>query len=207
MVHAYAAMAQGQELKPFEYEAGELPADEVNIRVEYCGVCHSDLSMLDNDWQMTTYPIVPGHEVVGVIDQIGSSVTHLKVGDRVGLGWLCRSCLVCNQCMNGNHHRCQSVDGGSATIVGRHGGFADQVRCQAAWAIKLPASVDPATAGPMFCGGVTTITIREAAAEDTYFYGWRVRAGKAKYVHAESKEDLRKRDFQHLTPGLAETRK
>lgn len=158
MIQAFAANSAQSDLEPFQYDAGELKPDEVNIKVEYCGICHSDLSMLDNEWGLTAYPIVPGHEVVGTIDQVGESVTHLCVGDRVGLGWMCRSCLVCGQCMSGNHHRCQQVEQGSSTIVGRHGGFADQVRCQAAWAIKLPEGVNPATAGPMFCGGVTVFT-------------------------------------------------
>ncbi|TWU46822.1 NADPH-dependent aldehyde reductase Ahr [Rubripirellula reticaptiva] len=154
-IRAYAAFEQGKPLEPFEYEPGELSADEVEIKVEFCGICHSDLSMLDNDWGMTSYPLVPGHEVVGTISQVGSAVSHLGPGQRVGLGWMCRSCLVCDQCMSGNHNRCQEVEAGGATIIGRHGGFADHVRCQASWAIPLPEGVDPKSAGPLFCGGLT----------------------------------------------------
>ncbi|QEG24953.1 NADPH-dependent aldehyde reductase Ahr [Mariniblastus fucicola] len=155
-IKAYAALEQGKELEAFEYEAGDLRYDEVEIKVEYCGICHSDLSMLKNDWGMTQYPLVPGHEVVGTVSEVGEHVTHLKVGQRVGLGWKCRSCMTCDQCLSGKHNRCQGVDMGHAdTIVGRHGGFADKVRCQSAWAIPLPESVAAASAGPLLCGGIT----------------------------------------------------
>jgi len=86
MIQAYAAHEPGGELKPFEYEPGPLGDEEVEINVEYCGICHSDLSMLDNEWGTTTYPFVPGHEVVGTIAALGDRVTKLNVGQRVGLG-------------------------------------------------------------------------------------------------------------------------
>ncbi|GAB5441999.1 MAG: NAD(P)-dependent alcohol dehydrogenase [Fuerstiella sp.] len=154
-IQAFAVPEEGQPLEQFEYDPGELQPDEVEIQVEYCGVCHSDLSMLQNDWDMTEYPFVPGHEVVGTISQTGDAVSHLESGQRVGLGWSARSCLVCDQCMGGHHHRCQQSQG---TIVGRHGGFANRVRCQSAWAIPLPDQVDPKSAGPLFCGGATVFT-------------------------------------------------
>ena len=155
MIKAYAAASAGKPLEPFEFDPGPLLGDEVEIQVEYCGICHSDLSMWLNEWGQSLFPLVPGHEVVGKIAALGESVTHLTVGQRVGLGWWCRSCLVCDQCLQGHHNRCQQVPNGSATIVGRHGGFADKVRCQAAWAFPLPDGVEPSTAGPLFCGGAT----------------------------------------------------
>lgn len=151
-IRAYAARSQGGKLEPFEYEPGELAHDDVEIDVEWCGLCHSDLSMLENDWGMTAYPFVPGHEVVGRISAIGPNVTHLRVGQRVGLGWNSRSCLHCEQCLSGNQVRCPDNVG---TIVHRHGGFAEKVRCQSVWAVPLPEGVDPSTAGPLFCGGIT----------------------------------------------------
>lgn len=154
-IRAFAATAAGKSFEPFEYEPGPLAHDEVEINVEYCGICHSDLSMLNNDWDMTTYPFVPGHEVVGTIGAVGEMVKHLKVGQRVGLGWTARSCLTCDLCIDGKHNLCQQVDDGMATIVGRHGGFADRVRCQAIWALPLPEGVEPKSAGPLFCGGIT----------------------------------------------------
>ncbi len=151
-IHAYAANEAGTKLEEFAYEAGDLAPDEVEIDVDSCGICHSDLSMLKNEWGMTEYPIVPGHEVSGRIAAAGESVTHLEVGQKVGLGWYARSCLVCHDCMSGNHNLCQNAVG---TIVGRHGGFADKVRAQAAWVLPIPDALDPVKMGPLFCGGIT----------------------------------------------------
>jgi uncharacterized zinc-type alcohol dehydrogenase-like protein len=151
-IRAYAARAKGGPLEPFEYDPGDLRPDHIEIAVKYCGLCHSDLSMVNNDWGFTTFPLVPGHEVVGTVSAVGGGVTTLKVGQTVGLGWSAASCLVCRQCMAGDHNLCPW---NVATIVGRHGGFADRVRCQAAWAFPLPDSVDPSRAGPLFCGGST----------------------------------------------------
>lgn len=152
MIHAYAATAAKGDLKPFEFDPGPLGDGQVEIAVTHCGICHSDLSMLDNDWGMSAYPFVPGHEVAGTIAAVGHGVTHLKVGDRVGLGWFAGSCTTCRQCMTGNHNLCPTAE---QTIVGRFGGFADRVRAQAAWATPIPAGLDPAKVGPLFCGGVT----------------------------------------------------
>jgi uncharacterized zinc-type alcohol dehydrogenase-like protein len=151
-IHAYAAEAKGAPLKPFEYDPGELRGEEVEIAVSHCGMCHSDLSMLDNEWGMTSYPFVPGHEVIGTVIAAGENVKRVKTGDRVGLGWCSASCMACEQCLSGNHNLCPN---GEATIVQRHGGFADRVRCHWAWATPLPEALDPAKAGPLFCGGIT----------------------------------------------------
>ena len=86
MIKAYAAFEPGGELKPFEYDPGELGADEVEIDVQYCGICHSDLSVIDNDWGNSEYPLVAGHEVVGTVASVGERVNHLKPGQSVGLG-------------------------------------------------------------------------------------------------------------------------
>ncbi len=151
-VKAYAASEAGGQLKPFEYELAELGKDEVDIKVHYCGICHSDLSMLNDEWGMTKYPFVPGHEIVGEVAAVGENVKTLKLGDLVGLGWNSASCMHCKQCMDGSHHLCNSVEG---TIVGRHGGFADYVRGHWSWAIPLPEGIDMKKAGPLLCGGIT----------------------------------------------------
>jgi len=155
MIRAYAAHAPGAKLKPIEYDPGALAADQVEIAVQTCGICYSDLSMLDNEWGFTAYPIVPGHEVTGTVAAVGSYVTRVKVGDTVGLGWYAGSCMACPQCMGGHHNLCTANE---ATIVGRHGGFADKVRCREAWAILLPAELDANRAGPLFCGGITVFS-------------------------------------------------
>ena len=151
-VKAYAAFSSGILLEPFEYEQGELQAEDVEIKVHYCGICHSDLSMINNEWGMSTYPLVPGHEVAGEIVALGEKVTHLKVGQKIGLGWYSKSCMVCESCMDGDHNLCSNNE---STIAGRHGGFADKVRCHSSWAIPIPDALPLEKTGPLFCGGIT----------------------------------------------------
>lgn len=151
-IKAYASFGKGQPLKPHEYEPGPLGAEQVEIKVDYCGICHSDLSMLDNEWGFSTYPLIAGHEIVGTIAAAGPAVKRVKVGDRVGLGWNSGSCLSCPQCLAGDHNMCTSGEG---TIVGRPGGFAERVRCHWIWAAPMPAGVDSVSGGPLLCGGIT----------------------------------------------------
>jgi len=155
MIRAYAASAPGGPLQILEYEPGPLAAGEVEIAVASCGICHSDLSMLDNEWGMTEYPLVPGHEVIGTVTAVGDQVANVAVGQTVGLGWFSASCHACPQCLGGDHNLCLQRE---QTIVGRHGGFAEKVRCQAAWAFPLPDQLDTLKAGPLFCGGATVFT-------------------------------------------------
>jgi uncharacterized zinc-type alcohol dehydrogenase-like protein len=152
MIKAYAASEPGGELKPFEYDPGPLAAQEVEIDVVACGICHSDLSMHDNEWGITKYPFVPGHEVVGTIAKVGGQVGHLHEGDKVGLGWHSGYCMTCSSCMSGDHNLCAGAQG---VIIGRHGGFANKVRAQAPSVIPLPEGLDMTSAGPLFCGGIT----------------------------------------------------
>jgi alcohol/geraniol dehydrogenase (NADP+) len=152
MIRALAAQKAGGRLEPFEYDPGALGPDHVEIDVITCGICHSDLSMHQNHWHMTAYPFVPGHEVIGRVAAVGEHVKRVRVGDTVGLGWFSGSCMGCDRCMAGDHNLCP---GNEQTIVGRHGGFADKVRCRAEWAIQLPDGLDPKKAGPLFCGGIT----------------------------------------------------
>lgn len=152
IVNAYATTEVGGKLQPFQYKLGEIGAEEVDITVEHCGICHSDLSMLENAWGITQYPFVPGHEIIGTVSSIGKDVTNLKIGDRVGLGWHSGYCLNCYQCLSGDHNLCNQAEG---TIVGRYGGFADTVRAKVPSVIKLPENIDAKTAGPLLCGGIT----------------------------------------------------
>ncbi len=152
MIQAYAARSAGEKLEPFDYDPGALKDEEIEIDVEYCGICHSDLSMLKNDWGISQYPLVPGHEVVGTVAAVGDRVSMVKLGQRVGLGWNSHSCMHCEWCMSGDHNLCVTLE---ATIVGRHGGFANKVRAHQEWAVPLPEGIDPAKAGPLFCGGIT----------------------------------------------------
>ncbi|HET7626320.1 MAG TPA: NAD(P)-dependent alcohol dehydrogenase [Verrucomicrobiae bacterium] len=149
---AFAASAPGAKLQPFEFDPGPLRDEQVEIQVEYCGICHSDLSMLDNEWGQTVFPFVPGHEVAGRIVAVGQNAKSVKIGQCVGLGWISESCMACPQCLSGNHNLCPNAE---QTIVKRHGGFANRVRCHWAWAIPLPDELDSQKSGPLFCGGIT----------------------------------------------------
>ncbi len=151
-IKAFAASEPKGKFAPFEFEAGELGLNQVEIKVHSCGICHSDLSMLNDDWGITQYPFVGGHEAVGEIVAVGRNVKGVAVGDKVGLGWNAGSCLHCDQCLSGYHINCKELE---QTIVARHGGFADKVRCNWEWAVKLPDSMDMSKAGPLFCGGIT----------------------------------------------------
>lgn len=152
IVHAYAAREKGGKLEPFEYTLGDIGRDQGDIRVESCGLCHSDISLLDNEWGMSAYPLVPGHEVIGVVAALGEDVKDLRVGQRVGQGWFSGSCLHCRSCLRGDQNLRATTE---QTIVGRHGGFADTVRCNEPWAIPLPEGLEARDAGPLCCGGIT----------------------------------------------------
>jgi alcohol/geraniol dehydrogenase (NADP+) len=153
--HAYAAPAPHAPLEPIDFDPGELGPEEVEIQVSHCGICHSDLSMLDNEWGMSQFPFVPGHEAVGTIVALGEHAKGLNIRQRVGVGWTAYSCLSCHECLSGDHHLCAR---GQGTIVNRHGAFADRVRVQWTWARPLPDALDPATTGPLLCGGITVFS-------------------------------------------------
>ena len=151
-IRAYAATATAGPLEPFSYDPGELGEDEVEIRVEHCGICHSDLALVDSEWFPTRYPIVPGHEVVGIITALGARARGREIGQRVGIGWHTASCTHCGFCLGGDQNLCAKRQ---PTIIGRHGGFADRLRAHWSWAVPIPAALDPAAAGPLMCGGGT----------------------------------------------------
>lgn len=151
-VTGYAAREAKGKLERFSYILPAIGKEQVDIRVAYCGICHSDLSMLNNDWGNTQFPFVPGHEIVGEVISTGSDVKGIKPGDKVGLSWFSESCMHCRQCMEGNHQLCPHAE---QTQVGRHGGFADVVRGHWSWVIPLPENIDMAKAGPLLCGGMT----------------------------------------------------
>jgi len=151
-IDAWVATGAGQKLVRQQVDIGELGAEEVEVQVEHCGMCHSDLSVLKNDWGITQYPAVLGHEVIGRVTAVGEFAKGLEVGQRVGIGWNSGSCMYCRQCKSGDQHLCQQVQ---PTIVGHRGGFASHVRSHWAWALPLPEKLAPSDAGPLLCGGIT----------------------------------------------------
>ncbi len=152
MIKAFAVFEPKGELKPFEYDPGELKAHQVEIDVHYSGICHSDVSVIDDEWGMTQYPVVPGHEVVGKIAEVGDHVKHLKVNQIVGLGWHAGYCNECALCHSGDHNLCANAQ---STIIGHHGGFAEKVRADANSVVPIPDGVELESAGPLFCAGIT----------------------------------------------------
>lgn len=152
VVNAYAVHEAGGHFEPFSYEVGELRPNEVEIDVRHCGICHSDLSMIDNEWGMSHYPLVAGHEVIGKVAAKGSRVKHLEVGMTVGLGWHAGYCGHCQLCRTGDENLCSKAQ---PTIVARHGGFADKVRAQGSSVVAIPEGMDLESAGPLLCGGIT----------------------------------------------------
>jgi len=154
-VNALAVNQPNEKLKPFTYELDELGSEDIDVKVLYCGICHSDMSMMNNEWGLTQYPIVPGHEIVGEVLGVGSSVKNIKVGDNVGIGWLSSSCMSCSECMSGDHNLCANGEG---TIIGRHGGFSEYVRSHWSWAIPIPDGMDLSKTGPLLCGGITVFS-------------------------------------------------
>ncbi len=152
---AWVVKAAKQPMVLETIDLGQLGAEDVEVAVEHCGLCHSDLSVLNNDWGISQYPAILGHEVTGRITAIGPNTKGLAVGQRVGVGWFSGSDMHCRQCMSGNHHLCAEAQ---ATIIGHRGGFATHIRAHWAWTIPLPEKLNFADAGPLLCGGITVFS-------------------------------------------------
>src|ERR1035441_1106715 len=118
-------MAASQPLEPFCYDPEGLAPYDVDIAITHCGVCHSDIALLDNEWGWTVYPFVPGHEIIGTVRAVGPAVTIIAVGQRVGVGWQRSSCMECEWCRRGEETCCPNQQ---KTCIGHHGGFADAIR-------------------------------------------------------------------------------
>ncbi len=151
-IQGLAAHAAGAELLPFRYDPGKLGAHEVEIGVTHCGICRSDLHLIANDWGTSQYPFIPGHEIVGNVAAVGSEVSSLAVGQRVGLGWQSNSCGQCEWCISGQENLCANSEG---TCVHRHGGYADRVRANARFVIPIPDTLASEQAAPLLCAGIT----------------------------------------------------
>jgi uncharacterized zinc-type alcohol dehydrogenase-like protein len=153
-IDCYAILGENQPLEKFQYEARELGDFDVEVAITHCGICYSDIHMIDNDMGMTEYPFVPGHEIVGHITDLGSKVTTHKKGDRVGIGWQAKSCNSCEWCLNGEENLCLDVFQ-SGTWGNPHGGFAQAIRIDSRFAFPIPENLDSEDVGPLMCGGIT----------------------------------------------------
>lgn len=151
-IHGLAAHAAGAQLLAYKYAVEDLMPNDVEIKISHCGVCHSDVHLIDNDWGISKYPFIPGHEVVGVVTEVGSEVRDRKVGERVGVGWQANSCGICEWCRQGSEHLCAQSQ---PTCVGRNGGYADAIRVNSRFAIPVPNSLESENVAPLLCGGIT----------------------------------------------------
>ncbi len=151
-IHCQAAFERGAALRPHSFEPGPLGPHEVELAVTHCGICHSDIHLVDDDWQISQYPLVPGHEVVGTVHARGPEVRNLELGTRVGVGWQSGACLDCEWCRRGLEPACPAHQ---ATCVGRPGGFATALRVDARFAHPIPDALDSAAAAPLLCAGIT----------------------------------------------------
>jgi alcohol/geraniol dehydrogenase (NADP+) len=151
-IQAWASRGSREKLVRMEFDLGELKPEEAEVAVEFCGVCHSDLSVINNDWGVTKYPCIPGHEIVGKVVALGEQTKGLKIGQRVGIGWNSECCMHCRQCIAGDQQFCPDI---RPTILNHFGGYADRVRAQWPWVFPLPDQLDPRTTGPLMCGGIT----------------------------------------------------
>lgn len=152
-INAYAAPAAGRPVQPFRYEPGELGPGQVRVAVTHCGVCHSDVHCIDNDFGDTQYPLVAGHEIVGTVEALGPGVRHLAVGQRVGIGPYRATCLQCQWCTSGNENLCLARE---LTITnGNRGGFADAIQVDGAYAFAIPDALSSEAAAPLLCAGLT----------------------------------------------------
>ncbi len=162
-VNAYAAPSAGEPLAKTTIERREVGTNDVLIAIEFAGICHSDIHTVNGDWGPQPYPVVPGHEIVGRVTEVGAAVTGHKVGDRVGVGCFVNSCRECDNCRNGDEQHCSTPGGGVGTYAAKdrdgsftQGGYSTHVVVDAHFALKVPEGMDAAAATPLLCAGITT---------------------------------------------------
>ncbi|HEV7692834.1 MAG TPA: NAD(P)-dependent alcohol dehydrogenase [Hyphomonadaceae bacterium] len=160
---AYAAPAADKPLGPLTIDRRDLTPDDVHIDILYCGVCHSDLHMARNEWGMTVYPVVPGHEIVGRVSKVGANVKNHKPGDLVGVGCMVDSCRTCPSCKEGLEQYCEVGNVLTYGAPDKHisgaftyGGYSKAVTVDQHFVLKISEKINPAAAAPLLCAGITT---------------------------------------------------
>lgn len=159
---AFAAHSSESGLSPWQFDARALRPDDVRIDILYCGVCHTDIHFVENDWGMTMYPVVPGHEIIGRVSATGPEVSQYKIGDIVGVGCLVDSCGKCSSCehdleqycLNGSVFTYNGIDRHDGKVT--YGGYAKQTTVSEHFVVRIPDTLDPASAAPILCAGITT---------------------------------------------------
>ena len=161
----YATHSPEDKLAPFSFERREPRSQDVVVDIEYCGICHSDIHFARDEWGMTTYPVVPGHEIIGRVRSVGDAVTKFKAGDLVGVGVMVDSCHSCHACDQGLEQYCESgftgTYGWEDQIGGTPhshtlGGYSDVITVDESFVLNIPDNIDPAAAAPLLCAGITT---------------------------------------------------
>jgi uncharacterized zinc-type alcohol dehydrogenase-like protein len=159
-VIGYAAKEAKASLTPFSFERRDLLDHDVVIDIQYCGICHTDIHQVKNEWGRSNYPMVPGHEIVGNISQVGSQVTRFKIGDKVGVGCFVDSCRNCDACSKGLEQYCNNVlttyngiekDGKTPT----QGGYSNKIIVDEIYVLRMPDNLRPERAAPLLCAGIT----------------------------------------------------
>ncbi|AKF84361.1 alcohol dehydrogenase [Myxococcus fulvus 124B02] len=162
-VRGYAAQDARTPLAPFQFERREPGADDVELDILYCGVCHSDIHQARDEWGGSIFPMVPGHEIIGRVTRVGANVTRFKAGDSVGVGCMVDSCRACTSCKDGLEQYCEQ-GGPTVTYNGRErasqqptfGGYSSAMVVDQAFVLRVPDNLDPARAAPLLCAGITT---------------------------------------------------
>ena len=161
-VTGYAAHSPQGALGLFRFDRREPRADDVVIDILYCGVCHSDIHNVRNDWGNAKYPMVPGHEIIGRVVSVGSEVTRFKPGDAVGIGCMVDSCLHCKACARGWEQYCENSPTLTYNDVDRHdrkptfGGYSERIVASERFVLRVPDGLDLKGAAPLLCAGITT---------------------------------------------------
>ena len=157
----YAALQAGGPLVPFEFERRSLGASDVAFKITHAGICHSDIHQVREEWGASLFPMVPGHEIVGIVSEVGSGVSKFKVGDRIGVGVFIDSCRDCRNCRKGLQQYC--LNGMTGTYNGYErdgttiafGGYADLFVINEDYAVTVPHNLDLAGVAPLLCAGIT----------------------------------------------------
>lgn len=157
----YAALAAGAALRPFSFGRHDVGASDVLIAISHCGICHTDIHLIRDEWKISAFPMVPGHEIVGTVAQVGTDARKFKVGDRVGIGCFVDSCRTCKACRQGEEQYCEAgmrMTYGSRDEAGRitQGGYSTQIVVDESYVLKIPRALSSAGAAPLLCAGITT---------------------------------------------------
>ena len=157
----YAALKAGEALQPFTFERQPASAHDVLVRIRYCGICHSDIHQARDEWGGSIFPMVPGHEIVGTVEQIGSAVKKFREGDIVGVGCFVDSCRTCSACSQGLEQYCEegmivTYNGHDKNGQPTYGGYSNQIVVDENYVMKIPQGLAPEAAAPLLCAGITT---------------------------------------------------